>query len=225
MNYKIAEKFISVNGEGQKSGELSTFIRFKYCNLNCVYCDTKWANDKLTPYETNSEVEIFEFIKNSKIKNVTLTGGEPLLQKDLKILLDKTFEIPGIEVEIETNGSIDIKDLAKYRKENNYNVYFTLDYKLPYSKMEKHMNVENYKFITKKDSIKFVIGSREDLNRAYEVIKTFKLIEKSNVYFSSVFGEISLEKIVEFLKEKNLNNVKLQLQLHKYIWDPSERGV
>ena len=84
---KVVEKFVSINGEGQRAGELAVFIRFKGCNLRCSYCDTMWANESDCTYEEMSPKEIHTYIKSTGVKNVTLTGGEPLLQKDMEELL------------------------------------------------------------------------------------------------------------------------------------------
>ena len=123
-------------------------------------------------------------------------------------------------IEIETNGSVSIKEFLDIP-----NVSFTLDYKLPISLMEKKMNFDNYNYINKKDSVKFVCGSLNDMERAYEVITKYNLIEKTNCLFSPVFGLIDLKDMVQFLIDKNLNGVRLCLQIHKIIWDPNERGV
>lgn len=117
MNFKVVEKFISVNGEGLKAGELAVFIRFAGCNLNCSYCDTMWANEHDVEYELMNEYEIYEYIKGTGIRNVTLTGGEPLLQKGLEALLEILFDDKDIEVEIETNGSIDLEFCDKIRND------------------------------------------------------------------------------------------------------------
>jgi len=107
--FNVVEKFISINGEGRKAGELAVFIRFKGCNLRCVYCDTLYALTSDAESESLSDDEILDYVLKSKIKNVTLTGGEPLIQKDVFILIKRLIE-NNISVEIETNGSILIKD-------------------------------------------------------------------------------------------------------------------
>ena len=109
---KVVEKFISINGEGRRAGELAVFIRFKGCNLNCSYCDTKWANEPACDYEELSPDKICEYVSETGIKNVTLTGGEPLLQKDIRSLVEKLLNKSDIRVEIETNGAVDIAPLA-----------------------------------------------------------------------------------------------------------------
>ena len=215
---QVIEKFVSINGEGLRQGELAIFIRFANCNLRCSYCDTKYSFDN--PKFTNESVdEIIDYVNKQNIKNITITGGEPLLQEDIKELLIKLSD-KNYNIEIETNGSINIKDLCDIK-----NVSFTLDYKLPTSLMEKFMDIDNYKYISKKDSIKFVCGSNLDLEKMKEIINKYNLIEKTNCLVSPVFNSIKLEDIVKFMINNNLNGLKYCLQIHKFIWDPNKRGV
>ena len=88
VTYKIVERFVSINGEGKFSGQLATFIRFAGCNLNCSFCDTKWANQLDVKYELMTADEIYNYIKETGIINVTLTGGEPLIQNNISELFD-----------------------------------------------------------------------------------------------------------------------------------------
>ncbi len=219
--YKVVERFVSINGEGRKAGELAVFIRFAGCNLNCSYCDTKWANEKDVPYEEFTEEELYDYIKRTEIKNVTLTGGEPLIIEDIdKLLLSLSLD-DELNVEVETNGSVDIAEFKALTDRISY----TLDYKLGGSGMEHAMCISNYNYINKNDTVKFVVGSQRDLESAYEVIETYGLCEKAKVYLSPVFGQIAPEEIVDFMIEHNMNGVRLQLQLHKFIWEPDMRGV
>ena len=137
--YKVVEKFVSINGEGRKAGELSVFVRFQGCNLNCGYCDTTWANQEDCPVTWMTGDEILSYIQQTGIKNVTLTGGEPLLQDNIRDLILLLAQDQNISVEIETNGSVSIKEYDSIKNRPS----FTLDYKLPYSGMEKWMNYEN----------------------------------------------------------------------------------
>jgi len=219
--YKVVEVFDSINGEGKKAGQLALFIRFQYCNLHCSYCDTKWANSKNSPFSWMSLEEILTIAKQKAIKNITLTGGEPLLQKDMLELLKEFAKDSNFEIEIETNGSI---PLAPFRNMENP-PSFTVDYKLPGSGVETEMYLENFSSISKKDTVKFVVSNRTDLERAKEIIDNYSLIEKCAIYLSPVFGKISLPSIVDFMKEQHLNGVNLQLQIHKFIWDPNKKGV
>lgn len=218
--YPVAEKFVSINGEGKRAGELAVFIRFRKCNLRCSYCDTKWADSDDCKAEMLSAEEITEYVIGTGVENVTLTGGEPLLQADIYCLIEMLMKNK-CRVEIETNGSISVQELST----KEYRPDFTLDYKLPSSNMENFMLTENYNYLSEKDVVKFVAGSISDLEKAVEIIEKFSLTEKCTVYFSAVFGKISPAEIVEFLKEKKLNNVRLQLQLHKFIWSPDRKGV
>lgn len=221
INYKVVEIFESINGEGRKAGQLALFIRFQKCNLNCSYCDTKWANRDNSPYILMNLEELYKKVMESGIKNITITGGEPLLQENIEIFLKKLAENSEINVEIETNGSVNLK---KFREIENA-PSFTMDYKLPKSNMEKFMDLENFKYLTKKDTVKFVAGDIDDLERAREIIEKYSLVEKCAVYISPVFGEIELSSIVDFMKKYNMNGVNMQLQIHKIIWDPEAKGV
>lgn len=220
--YHVAEWFVSINGEGTRAGELSVFIRLCGCNLRCSYCDTFWANEIDAPYTEMTAEEIRSLISETGIRNVTLTGGEPLIHPYAGELLECLLQDDKFSVEIETNGSVPIADFMSIRDR----VIFTLDYKLPGSGMEDNMRLDdNIKFLKKQDCIKFVSGSEEDLERAGELIRKYNLCSICHVYFSPVYGQINPEDIVEFMKKKKLNGVRLQLQLHKYIWKPDKRGV
>ena len=218
--FSVAEKFVSINGEGVRAGELAVFIRFAGCNLKCGYCDTKWANAVDAPAEKMESKDILDYILSNGVKNVTLTGGEPLLRQEMGELID-TLMSAGLRVEIETNGSIHLREFA----DRVYRPVFTMDYKLPSSGMEEYMCSDNFGCLEKHDTVKFVSGSMEDLERAVEVIESHHLTERCHVYISPVFGKIEPADIVEFMKEKKLNDVRLQLQLHKFIWDPDKKGV
>ena len=184
----VVERFVSINGEGAHAGELAVFIRFRGCNLNCSYCDTKWANHRITE-------------------------SQELL---IELLLRQ-----GNRVEIETNGSLPLDKLAKAQRRP----VFTMDYKLPSSGMEIAMRRDNFKLLNTHDTVKFVSGSQEDLKRAKEIIDEYRLTERCHVYLSPVFGRIDPAEIVGFMRDNEMNGVRLQLQLHKFIWKPDQRGV
>ncbi|MBQ8107390.1 MAG: putative 7-carboxy-7-deazaguanine synthase QueE [Ruminococcus sp.] len=220
MSFFVAEKFVSINGESCLAGEPAVFIRFRGCNLDCGYCDTKWANTPRCPAREMSAEEIIKYVHSTGVVNVTLTGGEPLLQREIYSLIEGLMQA-GHHVEIETNGSISIKELSQ----KPCRAAFTLDYKLPDSGMEKMMLTENYDYLESCDAVKFVSGSLRDLEKALQIITKYDLTKKCRVYISPVFGRIQPEKIVEFMIENKMNHVRLQLQLHKFIWDPDKRGV
>lgn len=216
----VVEKFISINGEGAHAGELAAFIRFRGCNLSCSYCDTCWANTENAPAEYENIEELAAWVAESEVHNVTLTGGEPLLQKGCGALAELLIK-NGCRVEIETNGSISLERLASAE----YRPIFTMDYKLPSSGMEEFMCINNFRLLGCHDTVKFVSGSIADLEKAAELIDTYKLTERCHVFISPVFGEIEPADIVDFMEEHKMNGVRLQLQLHKFIWEPTRRGV
>ena len=218
---RVAEKFISINGEGVRAGELAVFVRFQGCNLACHYCDTKWALAKDCPYEEMSPEQIYAYIKSTGIKNVTLTGGEPLLHKDMDRLLAILLADEDLRVEIETNGAVDLRKFCACPGRP----VFTMDYKLPSSGYEKSMVLSNFELLSPDDTVKFVSGSTEDLERAYQIIQEYDLLHKCHVYFSPVFSDIEPVEIVNFMMDHKLNEARLQIQMHKVIWDPDKRGV
>lgn len=215
----IVEKFISIDGEGPTAGELAVFVRFTGCNLRCAWCDTVYSFD--TVAETLTPREVYEYIKAQNVKNVTLTGGEPLMQPQICELLELLDTDENLTVHIETNGAVDASEFkAKFK-----NISFVFDYKLPSSGMTDKMCEDNLRLADKNDVYKFVVGGSNDLKAAYDVITKYNLIENTRVYLSPVLGAIEPVEIVEFMKSKNLNNVRLQLQLHKFIWDKDKKGV
>ena len=219
-DFRLIERFVSINGEGPRAGELAVFLRFPGCNLQCSYCDTAWANLPDAPTMPATITEVCGYVRETGVRNVTITGGEPLLQPVLPELIAALAEI-GCRIEIETNGSLSIAPLAGL----SARPAFTLDYKLPGSGMESHMLTENYAYLRHEDTVKFVAGSLEDLDKAREIIGTYALTEKCHVYLSAVFGKIDCRDIVAYMETHRMNGVRLQLQLHKFIWDPNERGV
>lgn len=224
MRYKVVEKFVSINGEGLHSGELAVFIRFFGCNLRCAYCDSKYSYDNNEACEEMTDRELFEYVEQQGVKNVTLTGGEPLLQNNVKELV-LMLTIHGYRVEIETNGSLPIKELAELPY--CYRPAFTLDYKTECAgnALQKAMKVSNYDYLNKTDCVKFVVGSLRDLQIMKYVVEQNKLLERTNVIVSPCFGSIEPKDIAGYLIENKLNGVKMQLQIHKFIWDANKRGV
>ena len=145
---------------------------------------------------------------------------QPEIKRLIELLLKANDEI---RIEIETNGAVLLKD---FRVEDSSRLSFTMDYKLPSSGFESSMKLENFQNLTKIDSVKFVSGSFEDLNKAKQIINKYDLIKRGiSIFISPVFGKIELTSIVDFMKENNMNDVRMQIQLHKVIWHPDTRGV
>ncbi|MCM1286717.1 MAG: putative 7-carboxy-7-deazaguanine synthase QueE [Clostridium sp.] len=219
--FHVVEKFVSINGEAAHAGELACFIRFAGCNLNCSYCDTAWANKKDVLFESVTGEELCDYIVKSGVFNVTLTGGEPLLQPDIDKLLSKLSKNDNLRIEVETNGSIDVSSYFDIGD----NIEFTIDYKLPKSGMSDKMCLDNFKKARSKDTVKFVVSDYNDLVEAKKVIEDYGLADKTKVYLSAAFNSITPKDIVAFMIENNMNKIRIQLQMHKYIWEPDRKGV
>ena len=215
--YALVEHFISIDGEGPTAGALSLFIRLAGCNLRCTWCDTCYAQTTESATQTLTLAELVDVVKQSGVEHVILTGGEPLLQSNVKELLQA---LSFVTVHVETNGSINVEPFRV-----GEHVHFVVDYKLPGSGMEQTMCLQNFDHVTPTDAYKFVIADEVDLQKAVALVKQYDLTHKTQVYFSTVFAEMTPADVVEVMKQEKLNGVKLQLQLHKYIWNPLERGV
>lgn len=213
---KINEIFYSISGESIQSGFPAIFIRTYGCPLRCSYCDTSYSYEG-SDYTEMSVMEIVKEVEQYACKRIILTGGEPLIQPDVHDLILQLL-INGYTVEIETSGCVDI---TPYR--NLYDVIVTMDWKGPSSKMHDKMVYENLHKLRDCDVLKFVVGSIEDLAEMKTILHLVK--PSCHIFVSPVLGSIQLQDIVNYILENNIQNVRFQLQIHKYIWDPSERGV
>ncbi len=209
---KINEIFKSIQGESTYAGLPCTFVRLAGCNLRCTYCDTNYAY-----YEGReiSDEDIISKIDEYGVKCVEFTGGEPLFQEEtpklLKTLLDK-----GYNVLVETNGSICIGCLDK-------RLNIIMDYKTPRSGMSERMRPKNFEFLKPTDQIKFVLMDESDYIWAKDIILENKLTDKfEDILMSPAYGELSPKDLVEWVLKDNLQ-VRVQLQIHKYIWASDER--
>lgn len=208
---KINEIFKSIQGESTYAGLPCTFIRLAGCNLRCTYCDTNYA---YYDGEELSDEKIISKIEEYGVKCVEFTGGEPLLQEEtpklLKTLLDKNYNVL-----IETNGSICIGCLDK-------RLNIIMDYKTPKSGMSERMRPKNFEFLKKSDQIKFVLMDKSDYEWAKEVITNNNLNDRfDNILMSPAYGELSPKSLVNWVLSDNIP-VRVQLQIHKYIWGPDE---
>ena len=237
----IAERFVSVNGEGLRSGQLSAFIRFAGCSLACSYCDTAWAREPSAAVEQLSVEELVDWAFSRPVRCITLTGGEPLEQPLLPQLVEQMVTRPdaGRAIEIETNGSCDISALATLRQElrartgGQSSVSFTLDWKMPSSGMAEAMLPSNIEALRRwpsaADALKLVCGSEEDLLFAMDLLDGAGPLPCA-VLLSPVAGELEPAAIVAFMAEhaarsEALRCARLQLQLHKILWPGQEKGV
>jgi 7-carboxy-7-deazaguanine synthase len=211
LNVSINEIFHSIQGEAKNSGKPTVFIRTAGCPFRCTYCDTEYA------FTEGKQVKISEII--SKVKSygsnyVTVTGGEPLAQTNIKVLLTTLLENL-FKVSLETSGLVDICDVPQ-------GVEIVMDIKTPSSK-ENHKNIKsNLSLIKNNDVLKFVIGNKSDYEWSKKYIIENNLTLFKNIYFSPVHENLELSEIADWILRDRLN-VTLQLQLHKYIWG-NERG-
>ena len=210
---KINEIFYSIQGESTYVGYPTVFVRTTGCNLRCTYCDTKYSYYE---GENLSLSQIVEKIAAYPTQYVCLTGGEPLLQKPslelMKILADK-----GYHVSLETSGSKSCKDVDS-------RVKIILDVKTPDSGADKSFLLDNLNYLHASTEFKFVICSEKDFNWSENFCRQYELFGKFVVLYSPSYAEIQPRWLAEkILQEKS--SARLQLQLHKYIWNPETRGV
>jgi 7-carboxy-7-deazaguanine synthase len=210
---KVNEIYFSIQGESTKAGLPCVFVRLTYCNLRCTYCDTEYAFYEGTDYSIE---EIILEVKKYKCRLVEITGGEPLVQEESLELMKRLCD-EGFDVMLETGGSLPIKDIDK-------RVIIIMDLKCPSSGMLKKNLYENIDYLKPKDEVKFVIGTREDYEWSKEIVYRYELIKKYAVLFSVMFRELEHVTLVEWILEDKLD-VRFQLQMHKFIWDPTTKGV
>ncbi|MBF0464421.1 MAG: radical SAM protein [Nitrospirae bacterium] len=213
---KVCEIFTSIQGESSYAGMPCVFVRLTGCNLRCSYCDTVYA------YSGGYEVTIAEIIaevKKSGIKLVEITGGEPLLQQNSAYLIDALIA-DGNNVLIETNGSISLKVLGDRAGKP---VTVIMDVKTPASGMSCHNDFSNFDLLLAHDEIKFVLSDENDYIWAAEIIKTYRLHQKCRILFSAVTSGLSYETLASWIIRDALP-VRLNVQLHKYIFTGDMRG-
>ena len=212
MQIKISEIYQTLIGESTYSGMPCILIRLGGCNLNCSYCDTKYAK---LEYNIKSFEEIRSNISNYYPKLILLTGGEPLFQDSTPSFIS-FLKKHGYKILLETNGSLDISILDP-------DVIKIMDIKCPSSgeyHKNRFLNIDN---LTQNDEIKFVIGDNKDFLWAISIIEKYHLIGRFKILFSPVTHCLSPQCLAKWILEKRLD-IRLQLQLHKIIWG-NKRGV
>jgi len=210
---ELTEIFKSVQGESTYMGLPCVFVRLTGCNLRCVWCDTAYAfqgGKKL------SIDKILEEIKSHGIDLVEITGGEPLMQKEVFPLMDTLLK-NNFRVMLETGGSLSIKDVPA-------EVIKIIDLKCPGSGEKDKNHWDNLNHLASTDEIKFVIADRADYEWSRSTLEKYELDKKSHILFSPVFEKLPLKNLTEWILEDNLP-VRLQTQLHKHIWDKNAQGV
>jgi 7-carboxy-7-deazaguanine synthase len=210
----INEIYQSIQGESTWAGLRCVFVRLTFCDLRCTYCDTEYAfyAGKKRPVG-----EVVEEVLGFDCPLIEITGGEPLLQKNVLPLMTALCDA-GRTVLIETSGAHDISTIDP-------RVHRIMDLKTPGSGECVRNLFSNIAHLAKRDEVKFVIGSREDYEWSREQVRTHGLAARcGTVLFSPIFGRIEPREIVEWIVADKLP-VRFQLQMHKFIWDPKEKGV
>lgn len=209
----VIETFASIQGESTHAGRRCFFIRLALCNLRCSYCDTAYA------WEGGEKFDIAELTAravNSGCGLVEVTGGEPLVHPETCALLQSLLDA-GLEVLLETNGSMDISPVPR-------EVRKILDCKTPGSGMADKNLFANYSLLMPHDEVKFVVTSKEDFLWSLEVIGKYRLPEKTaNLIFSPVWGKVAFEELAQWVINCGYP-VRMQLQMHKLIWG-DKKGV
>lgn len=204
---RITEIFYSLQGESRSSGYATVFIRLTGCPLRCEYCDTTYA---FKGGEWFSLSEIISEVKKYNTKYITVTGGEPLAQKQctelLKLLCDE-----GYDVSLETSGALDISTVDS-------RVSRVMDLKTPASKEVEKNLYENITLLTSHDQLKFVICDRNDYDWAVDKINEYDLLSRCEVFFSTSHQQLKPQVLADWILEDQLA-VRFQMQLHKYLWN------
>ncbi|WP_304458723.1 7-carboxy-7-deazaguanine synthase QueE [Alicyclobacillus sendaiensis] len=228
ISLPMVEIFETVEGEGTRAGFPTTFVRVFHCNLRCTWCDTPYSYAPERPAFHATIREIAERVRGFGWPSVCLTGGEPLIHRHKsQLLIEAIADIPAVrDVHIETNGAIDVRPFVRFRDASARLcevVRFIVDYKLPASGEERHMVAEHLTALSERDEVKFVIADERDFARALEVMATHPT--RATVLMSPVWETMPPRDLVALILKHRLRDVKLNLQLHKVIWDPNARGV
>ncbi|MDC0626574.1 7-carboxy-7-deazaguanine synthase QueE [Methylophilaceae bacterium] len=208
---RINEIFYSIQGESSRIGRPTVFVRLTGCPMRCTYCDTAYAFHDGQQQEID---EIIQEIQKFDTNYVTVTGGEPLAQKNCIELMNQLCAL-GYQVSLETGGGLDIKDV-------NSQVKIILDVKTPKSNEDKNNFWPNLANIKTTDEIKFVIQDYDDFSWSIDIIKQYQLNQRQ-ILFSPVYKVLASEQLAEWILKHQLN-VRLQLQLHKILWG-EKQGV
>ena len=214
MTLIINEIFYSIQGESTFAGRPCAFVRLTGCNLNCSYCDTRYA---ASDGQTIAVDQVVEKVAAYNCKLVEITGGEPLLQADTSRLVEKLLA-DGFQVLMETNGTLDISGVAPA-------CIKIIDIKCPDSGEAGKFDAANLQRMSPSDQVKFVISSRRDYRYALGILPRISgKVAAGNVLFSPVGDRLPGRELAKWILEDGLE-VRLQLQLHKVLWPDIERGV
>ena len=209
----VHEIYRSIQGESTYAGLPCVFVRTTACDLRCTWCDTPHAFTQGTPYTLNA---VLAKVAELETPLVEITGGEPLLQAETLPLMTRLADA-GHTVLLETSGARDISAVDR-------RVHVIMDLKCPDSGESDANLWSNLDHLKPTDEIKFVIASAGDFRWAERTIRDHRLADRFAVLVSPVFGNVVLRELAEWVLASGLN-VRMQLQLHKQIWEPDARGV
>jgi 7-carboxy-7-deazaguanine synthase len=223
----VTEIFQSLEGEGTKAGFLTTFIRLFGCNLRCFWCDTKYSYEPNKPAVYLGVCDIVSRIKEYRNQNICLTGGEPLLHGDRSIeLIKQLAQLEAVlDIHVETNGSIDLAPFAGLREQDpavGKKLRFIMDCKLPSSGETAQMLSANFDRLLDRDELKYVVADEQDFGAALENLQRWYC--RGHILFSPVWSRMAPERLATLMIENNVNNGRLNLPLHRIIWD-AKQGV
>ena len=211
---RVTEIYRSVQGESTWAGLPCTFVRLARCHIRCVWCDTAYAFKGGTAMSIGT---IVERCRELGVPLVELTGGEPLVQPECPALAQALLDA-GFTVLVETSGTLPIATLPDA-------CITIMDLKCPDSGECEKNDWSNIAALSPRDEVKFVLASRRDYEWARDVVREHRLDERVQaVLFSVAFGYVEPKDVVEWILEDALN-VRFQLQMHKFIWDPDEKSV
>lgn len=225
MVYAVSEIYKSIQGEGTSVGKITIFVRLYGCNLNCVWCDSQYACNG-NEFKRMKLSDIVRIVREMNARNCCITGGEPLLNPkviNLIFAIQKLEEID--DIIIETNGSIPLGKYIEGRDKYD-KLRFVVDYKLGTSKMSDKMYKKNYEMLCEKDEVKFVIACKEDYVEAINVINAIDF--RAQLLFSPVINMLEPSELVNYMcaeKKSVLDNTRVSIQIHKYIWKDNIQGV
>jgi 7-carboxy-7-deazaguanine synthase len=205
VQLRITEIFMSLQGESRFAGLPCAFVRLTGCNLRCTWCDTTYSFHGGSDMSLDS---IVERVESYGTKRVEITGGEPLLQKNVYPLMQRFLAL-GYEVLLETGGSLSIADVPA-------EVCRVVDVKCPGSGEVGRFFEGNYQALTAHDEVKLVVRDRADFEFAVDVVRS-KLPAHVRYSFSPVHGVLHPRELAEWMLESKLDG-RLNLQLHKYLW-------
>ncbi len=216
---RINEIFLSVQGETSSAGLPTIFVRTGGCPIRCTYCDTPYALTTQGSVAMTVE-EVMEEVRAKRCKRVCLTGGEPLIQpaRELQQFFD-LLAAEGYELSIETSGAVPIAPFQLRAKQR-----WILDMKTPSSGESGKMDFDSLNHLRPEDEVKFVVGSREDFDWSVDLIQRHDLEASARLLFSPIWDAVTPLQLTEWVLGSGLD-ARVQIQLHKIIWDPAMRGV